>query len=252
MQFYRTIITIIVAYLINACAVVAPAGSSRAVRDEQRALGMVLVEHEDQKLLKMVVCAVQGEQLPEGDVLADESICPNAFVDAEGNGYYFSELQPRGLKKRFFASGYLKLGGLLLVPLALGTVVGWKAKPLAKRLKLIVTSAGKTHLDRGIRNRAVVKKAKQAQDEALAEGRTNTTVGAAAGLIMAIVTHRHLRDHLWGKGERLTVAHWDDIFRTHFSFADAKLLANPAAITHILTTLAAALNIKINPALNSL
>ncbi len=250
MQFYRITIAIIVAYIINACAAVEPAGS-KAVRDEQRALGMVLVEHEGQKLLKLVVCAVQGEQLPEGAVLADESVCPNAFVDAEGNGYYFSELQPRGVKKRLLTSGYLKLGGLLLVPLALGTVVGWRAQPLVKRLKLIVTSEGKAHLDRGLRNSEVVKKAQQVQDEALANVRTNTKVGVAAGLIMAIVTHQNLRDHLWGKGERLTVAHWDDIFSTHFSFADAKLLENPAAITHILNTLAAALNIKVNPALNS-
>ncbi len=221
MQFYKIIMTIIVVGLVKACAGVEPAGS-KAVRDEQHALGMVLVEHQGQKLLKLVVCTVQGGQLPEGGVLADESVCPNAFVAADGNGYYFSELQPRGVKTRMLQRGYSKLGGLLLIPLAIGTVVGWKALPLVKRLELIVP----------------------------AEGRTSAKVGAAAGLIAAIVTHQHWRDHLWGEGERLTATHWDDIFRTHFTFADAKLLENPNAIRAILTTLAATLNLSVNPVLN--
>lgn len=246
MQFYRIII---IACLVTACAGGEPA-DSKAVRDERHALGMVLVEREEQKLLKLVVCAVQGEQLPEGAVLADESRCPDAFVDAEGNSYYFSELQPRGVRQRLLSRGYLKLGSWLLLPLALGTVVGWRARPLVKRFKLIVTSEGKAHLDRGVHNAEVVRQAKQAQDAALADVRTNTRVGMAAGLIMAIVTYQQFHDHLWGKGERLTVAHWDNIFRTHFSFAEAQRLENPAALRHILTALAAALDVKINPALN--
>lgn len=246
MQFYRIII---VACLIKACAGGEPA-ASKAVRDERHALGMVLVEHGEQKLLKLVVCAVQNEQLLAGAVLADESRCPDAFVDAEGNSYYFSELQPRGVRTRLLTRGYLKLGGWLLLPLALGTVVGWQARPLVKRFKLIVNSEGKAHLDRGVRNSEAVKQTKRAQDAALADVRTNAKVGMAAGLIMAIVTYQQSHDHLWGTGERLTVAHWDNIFRTHFSFADAQQLENPAAIRHILTTLAAALDVKINPALN--
>ena len=246
MQFYRIII---IACLIKACAGGEPA-ASKAVRDERHALGMVLIEREEQKLLKLVVCAVQNEQLLAGAVLADESRCPNAFVDVEGNDYYFSELQPRGVKKHLLTRGYLKLGGWLLLPLALGTVVGWQVRPLVKKFKLIVTSEGKTHLDRGVHNSEVVNQAKLAQDAALADGRTNAKVGMAAGLIMAIVAYQQLYDRLWGTGERLTVAQWDNIFRTHFSFADAQHLENPAAIRHILTTLAAALDVKINPALN--
>lgn len=248
MKFFTIIITIITICLTNACAVVEPAGSSKAVRDEQRALGMVLVEQGDQQLLKLVVCNVQGELLPEGAMLADETQCPNAFVDAEGNGYYFSELQPRGLQQQLFRSGYLRLGSLLLIPVAIGTVVGWQARPLIKKLKLIVTSEGKLHIDRGARSSKAVTKAAQAQSQALANVSANTKVGAAGGVIMAFVTHRHLRDHLWGKGERLTTAYWDDIFRLHFSFTDAKMLENPKAITHILDTLAQALKLEVNPA----
>ena len=248
MTLYRTILIITACYLVSACAVVEP-GGSRAIRDEQRVLGMVLVEHEEKMLLKMIVCDAQNMALLEGGVLADESICPNAFVDTEGNDYYFSELEPQGVKQRLFTRGYLKLGSILLIPIAIGTVVGWRAKPLLKRLKLIITSEGKPHLDRGARNTEAVKEAKRLQEEALAKVSTNTKVGAAAGLIMAIVARYNLNDHLWGKGERLTVSHWDNIFRTHVSFADAKLLDNNHSITHILNTIAAALDIEVNPAL---
>ena len=250
MPLHKTILIIIACYLINACAEVGP-GGSRAIRDEQRALGMVLIEHEDEMLLKMVVCDAQDVELLEGGVLADEAICPNAFVDAEGNGYYFAELEPQGVKKRLFTSGYLKLGSILLIPIAIGTVVGWRAKPLLKRLKLIITSEGKPLIDRGARNTAAVNAAKRQQEEALANVSTNTKVGAAAGVIMAIVTSYNLNDYLWGKGERLTVSHWDDIFRTHVSFTDAKLLDNNRSITHILNTIATALAIEVNPVLKT-
>ena len=247
MILHRFITIITATCLINACAAVEPA-KHKAVRDEQQALGMVLVEHEGQKLLKLIVCAVQDEQLPEGGQLADETLCPNAFVDADGNGYYFSELQPQGVKQGLRTRGYLKLGSLLLVPLALGTLVGWKARPLVKRLKLIITDEGKPVIDRGARNSKHVAQAKQAQDEALADVRTNTKVGLAGGTIMAIVSLHRLHKHVWGKSERLTVAHWDDIFRTHLSFSDAKLLPDNTAITRILTTLAQELNLTVNPA----
>ena len=248
MPLYKIILIVIVCYLSNACAAVGP-GGNRAIRDEHRVLGMVLVEYEEKMLLKMVVCDAQDMLLLEGGVLADETICPHAFVDAEGNGYYFTELQPRGVKKRLFTSGYLKLGSILLIPIAIGAVVGWQAKPLLKRLKLIITSEGKPRLDRGARNTEAVNAAKRQQEEALAKVSTNTKVGAAAGVIMAIVTNYNLNDYLWGKGERLTVSYWDDIFRTQVSFVDAKLLDNNHSITHILNTIAQALAIEVNPAL---
>ena len=251
------IITIIIAScLIVACAGRQPA-DSKAVHDTERALGLVLVEHGGQKLLKMVVCAVQGGQLPEDAALADESLCPNAFVTTAGKGYYFSELQPRGVKNRLRRRGYLKLGSLLLVPLAIGTVVGWRARPLVKRLKLIFTAEGKPVLDRGAANSKAVNASKNAQERALADVRTNTKVGVAGGAIMSIATLHHMNNHLWGKGERLTVAHWDDIFRIQCtseprcSFSNAKVLTNEHAITHILTTLAKELAIAVNPAVIS-
>lgn len=246
-------LTIIVCWMVLSCGR-APHGNSRALRDEARALGMVLVDHGDKQLLKMVVCKVQKDQLLEGTVLADEKICRNAFVDRAGNDYYFNELKPRGLRLPLLTRGYLKLGSLMLIPVALGALVGWKAKPLAKKLKLIITTTDNTgdvklRLDRGADNSQAVEDAKAAQEQALANPSTNTKFGAAGGAIVAIATYDQL-GRWWGKGERLTAAHWNDIFRLHVSFeAEAKLLENTSDIDHILATIAAELDIAVNPAL---
>ncbi len=242
---------VIASMIMTACFTNACGGgetaASKAVRDAQRAVGMVLVEHGERKLLKVVVCTVRDGQLPADAALADESLCPNAFVDAEGKGYYFSELQPQGVKNRLRRHGYLKLGSMLLVPLVIGTVVGWKAKPLLKKLKLTFTAEGRVLRGGG----EITAAQRKAQAEALADVRTNARVGAAGGAIAAIVFFDDLNTHLWGRGERATVKHWDDIFRTHLSFVDAEMLSQPHTITHLLTTLAQILEVSVNPAVVS-
>ena len=250
MLFNRIILKIIACCCLYACGV-APSSSSQAVRDEQRVLGMVLVERDGVQRLQMLVCALKANQGLVSEPLVNISTCRNAFVDGDGNPYYFAELQPRGLKKRFFTNGYLKLGSLLLIPVVVGTGIGWKIKPLLQKLKLIVNRDGKLHRDRGLRNNPATAAAKRQQEEVLADVRANTKVGFAGGTIVSLVIQHRLSAYLWGHGERLTHSHWDNIFRVQQSFDDAVMLNSDKDIDHILTTIATALALHINPALET-
>lgn len=249
-----------------------PVGNDRAIMDEHYALGMIVGKQGGVKMLKMVICGVRDNLPPTEEQLTQESICKNAFVDAEGNEYYFSELANNELKRDTAVKGYLKLGALLLVPVVIGVVIGFNAKLLISKLKIIITDDFKVLRDRGSQNTDLARKAKEEMYEMLNRENDTTIVGAGAGLIMSIVGNSHLRDHVWGKGERKTFAYWKDIFKVHNyrgslpvsathswdislkktrnKFEDATPITDKNAIRDVLQTIAVSLGIEINPALN--
>lgn len=262
---------LIFSMLITSCGL-SPSGSEKAIMDEHHALGMVVAERDGVKVLKMLVCEVKDNLPPTKGQITQPNICKNAFIDAEGKEYYFSDLANRELKQDVMVKGYTKLGALLLVPVIVGTALGFNAKWLISNLKIIITDDLKILRDKGAQNAELVHRAREDMYKVLNRRNDTTAIGGGTGLIMSIVGHSHLHDLVWGKGERKVVTYWKDVFKVHnysgslsesatYSwdisfrrtqnrFEDATFIADKSAIKDVVQTIATGLGTKVNPTLN--
>lgn len=246
------IASLLILLVFCGCAV-EPSADTSAIRDQRHVLGMVLVEEGGKQLLEMVICEVgEGREIGSGE-LADRSICRNAFVDNDGDSYYFSELTDKDLKHQATIGGYLKLAAIVAIPIVLGVVVGRNANKLKKLKKLIplVDENGKLIFRKANKPKKDLSKAQENLDKFLADKELTTQVGFWGGVIGAIVTEHRGNPIVWGKGDRKLISNWDEIFKVHSrGFEQSKELDDQRAIKQILATIAQRLSIKVNPEVN--
>lgn len=246
----RIIASLLILLVFCRCAV-EPSAETSAIRDQRHALGMVLIEDDGKQLLEMVICEVDGGRTIGLGELANRSICRNAFIDTDGNNYYFVELTDKDLKHQATIGGYLKLAVAVAIPLTLGIVAGKNAKKIITKLGLLVDENGKFIFRKGNRTDDVIRKAEEARDKFLADEKLTTQVGFWGGVIGAIVTQHRGNSIIWGKEDRKLISNWDQIFKVHSQgFEQPKELDDQRAIKQILTTIAQRLSIKVNPEIN--
>ena len=222
----KRIIPILLILLVFCRCAAEPSAETAAIRDQRHVLGMVLIEDNGKQLLEMVICETNGKEISFSE-LADRSICRNAFIDADGNSYYFTELTDKELKHQAKVSGYLKSAAVAAIPLVLGIVVGRHHKIVAKLGGLID---------------------KKLREELLTNKQLAKQIAFWGGVIGAIVTQHRGNAIFWGKEDRKLISNWDEIFKIHSQgFEQPKELYDQRAIEQILNTIARRLSITVNP-----
>lgn len=224
----RKIASFLILLTFCRCAV-EPSAETMSIRDQRHVLGMLLVKGEDRQLLEMVICKIDsGKTVVSVAELSDRSICRNAFVDADGNSYYFPQLTDKDLKRRATVAGYLKLAAISVIPFVVGIVAGRHAKKIIPKLKFFLD--------------------KEVRDKLLADGQLAKQIGFWGGVIGAIVAQHRGQYIFWGKEDRKLLSNWDEIFKIHQQgFDQPKELDDQQAIKDILVAIAHRLSIKVNP-----